>query len=424
MKSFDGLITKIENNKMVILNPNNLHWVKIKKDLYERKRSSADMEEELINYLDAKYDLFQENRELNEEANIKSVYFSITNKCNMSCPFCSMSSGPNVSRNKDLSLEEIKKIVIPKIKDLNPRKIVVSGGEPLVREDLKEILDLFARSFGKDRVVLQTNGLLMNTTFLESIKDYLSGIEFSIEYIFDNELLLKKMENIFDNVISNNLVLAFSFVIDEETRTNLLKAIDLAHKYNAIFTMRVVSQVGRAAKKNNYKYGSDFILDTYYDVAKHIVEKRYFNENISSVFLNEIHPKRHCGAYGNVISIRPNGDTMMCSNFKHLKFSLGNIIEKSAEDILKELNKKLKDDEFIEFFCVDANKMCDDCEIKYFCSGPCAAEIAENMENLDEIEEKCNSRRILTKFSMFYYDKKESDVENLKNFISYIESTR
>ncbi|MBR6403851.1 MAG: radical SAM protein [Eubacterium sp.] len=426
MKSFEELITKEENNKMVLLNPNNLHWVKMKKALYDKKCSSSEEEEQLINYLDEKYDLFQGKRTHVEEANIKSIYFSITNKCNMSCPFCSMNSGPDVSRKKDLSLKEIRKIVIPKIKKINPRKIVVSGGEPLVREDIKEILQMFSESFGKERVVLQTNGLLMNDDILGNIKDYISGIEFSVEYIFDNEALLKRMENIFKSVISNDLVLAFSFVIDEDTRRNLIKAIDLGHKYDAIFTMRVVSQVGRAAEQSNdkYKYGSDFILDTYYEVAKHIVENRYFNENISSVFLNEIHPKRHCGAYGNVISIRPNGDTRMCSNFKDLKFSMGSIIENSAEDIMNKLNQKLQDEEFVEFFCVDAKKMCKDCEIKYFCSGPCAAEIAENSENIDEIEEKCVSRRILTKYSMFYYDKKESDEINLKNFLTYIEAVR
>lgn len=424
MKTLEELMIRDENGIVIFFNPENYLWAKMRKEAYENMISNPEKKRELAGCLDKKYKIFDKKICTIEKSEIKSVYFAITKKCNMNCSFCSMNSGPDESTKDDLSLHEIANIVIPKIKKLNPKKIVVSGGEPLVRDDLNEILKVLSEAFGKERMVLQSNGLLMNLDILSKIKSYIGGIEFSIENIFANEKLLNRMEQIFEYVVSNELVLAFSFVIDKESQRYLLKAVDLSHKYNAIFTMRIVSPVGRAAETADsiFNYDSMFILNTYYNVAQHIVKHKYFDENLSSIFLGNMHPKRHCGAFGNVLAIHPNGTTMMCSNFKDEIFSMGNILDTSVEELIDRLNEKLQNEKLVKMFCVDVNPMCKECDIKYFCSGPCVAEVAENLSCLNEITERCSAKRILTKYSMFYYNKNESDETNLKEFLRYLES--
>jgi MoaA/NifB/PqqE/SkfB family radical SAM enzyme len=67
----------------------------------------------------------------------------ITRKCNYRCKGC------NVWREQDakeLSAEEIKK-GLDILKELDVIEIVISGGNPLLREDIKEIIDYASRSF-------------------------------------------------------------------------------------------------------------------------------------------------------------------------------------------------------------------------------------------------------------------------------------
>jgi MoaA/NifB/PqqE/SkfB family radical SAM enzyme len=71
------------------------------------------------------------------------VQWMITRKCNYHCKGC------NVWREQDekeLSTEEIKK-GLDILKELDVIEIVISGGNPLLREDIKEIIDYASRSF-------------------------------------------------------------------------------------------------------------------------------------------------------------------------------------------------------------------------------------------------------------------------------------
>lgn len=71
------------------------------------------------------------------------VQWMITRKCNYRCKGC------NVWREQDakeLSTEEIKK-GLDILKELGVIEIVISGGNPLLRGDIKEIIDYASRSF-------------------------------------------------------------------------------------------------------------------------------------------------------------------------------------------------------------------------------------------------------------------------------------
>ena len=66
----------------------------------------------------------------------KRLLWEITTTCNLSCDFC--------HRNRDIDygpkIERIKEI-IPFIKEISIKEIIISGGEPLLREDIYEIIN-------------------------------------------------------------------------------------------------------------------------------------------------------------------------------------------------------------------------------------------------------------------------------------------
>lgn len=82
------------------------------------------------------------------------VGWSITNKCNLKCLYCSQNSGNEI--DNELDFDEVKKI----IDELEMNKVSViafTGGEPFLREDLPDILR-YANS-KNIRCQITTNGL-------------------------------------------------------------------------------------------------------------------------------------------------------------------------------------------------------------------------------------------------------------------------
>jgi radical SAM protein with 4Fe4S-binding SPASM domain len=101
----------------------------------------------------------------------KWIAWEITRRCNLRCVHCRSSSELEAKGHPDFSREEAFRI-LENIAGYAKPVVVLSGGEPLIREDVFDI----AR-YGTEkglRMCLATNGTLVNDTICEKIKD--SGI--------------------------------------------------------------------------------------------------------------------------------------------------------------------------------------------------------------------------------------------------------
>jgi MoaA/NifB/PqqE/SkfB family radical SAM enzyme len=89
-----------------------------------------------------------------------ALFLFVTSRCNSLCRTCFYFDKLN-SRD-DLSFDEIRRI-----SETAPpfRKLWLSGGEPTLREELGEIIGLFARNNGVRNINLPTNGLLPEKLF-------------------------------------------------------------------------------------------------------------------------------------------------------------------------------------------------------------------------------------------------------------------
>ncbi|MDD5771407.1 MAG: radical SAM/SPASM domain-containing protein [Candidatus Omnitrophica bacterium] len=94
------------------------------------------------------------------------VYFSLTNRCCLRCVMCDIPKSPG-RQEDELDTEETKKIIL-QIKDLGVRHLIFSGGEPLLREDLIELVR-FARASGIPWVDIITNGILCDDNIVEEL---------------------------------------------------------------------------------------------------------------------------------------------------------------------------------------------------------------------------------------------------------------
>jgi GTP 3',8-cyclase len=93
---------------------------------------------------------------------IKSVRVSVTDKCNFRCRYCMPAEGLEwLKRDEILSFEEIQRLVAL-LAALGVTEIRLTGGEPLVRRDLPELVRMLAQAPGVDDVSLTTNGVLLD----------------------------------------------------------------------------------------------------------------------------------------------------------------------------------------------------------------------------------------------------------------------
>lgn len=402
------------NNKVVILNSNNNNWVKMDDKAYDEFMNKNTLEDILD-----KYGILNNKNDKKTNNKFKSVYFAITNKCNLSCEFCSMRSNPYVSEEMDLNIDDIKNKVIPKIKSFNPKNILITGGEPFIRKDIIELIDLIHSEIKSSELILQSNGLLITEDIINKLSGKINQIEISIENLFEDDGLYKRMTKVFDLLKEKDISMSFSFVVDNKNKIYIKDAIDIVVKYDANFLMRLVSPAGEALY-NNVGYLSDQeVLTLYREIISYIIEKNYSETKLMSLLLTHILPKKSCGAYGDVLSIYPSGETFMCPTLCEDKFSLGNIIENSSNELITNLNEKLQDSEIKDLLIVDNIKECEECEVKNFCTGICLSK-RNNTDNTDWISSGCTLAKLLINFILFYYQNKKDNKYNLNLLLDYI----
>src|SRR5438034_11216524 len=92
---------------------------------------------------------------------IKSMRISITDKCNFRCTYCMPAEGlPWLKKAEILSYEEITRIARIAV-NLGIEQIRLTGGEPLVRRDLPELVSQLRQTPGLSSLSLTTNGILL-----------------------------------------------------------------------------------------------------------------------------------------------------------------------------------------------------------------------------------------------------------------------
>jgi GTP 3',8-cyclase len=112
---------------------------------------------------------------------INYLRLSVTDRCNLKCSYCMPAEGlPIVSRDELLTSEEIMCIARVAVQ-LGIRKIRVTGGEPMVRPDILELLRELGSLPELELLVLTTNGLRLGKMAADLADAGVSGANISID---------------------------------------------------------------------------------------------------------------------------------------------------------------------------------------------------------------------------------------------------
>ncbi len=228
--------------------------------------------------------LYEYRQELYKKPILRDLFLEVTSRCNARCEHCGSSCGDFIPKD-EISADELKKALLDISKHYNANDILlnVTGGEPLVRKDLFEIMD-YANKLGF-RWGMTSNGMLINDEILKKMNDTnMETISISLDGLKETHESFRKVPGSFDKIIENikKLQKVPSIkIVQVTTVANKKNLNELEDLYNLMKELNIISwrvinvdPIGRA------KGNKDILLDKeeYKWLFNFIKEKR--EENI------------------------------------------------------------------------------------------------------------------------------------------------
>ncbi len=289
------------------------------------------------------------------------IRLSITDVCNFKCGYC-LPNGyqKNKSDNrKFLDINEIRRLA-KGLSELGVCKIRLTGGEPTVRRDFFDIVDILKKQSGIKKTVITTNGYRLDKIAKQIAESGLDGINISIDSLDKKNFekitghdrlveILKGIENLqklnFKNIKINAVLLkgVNSSNKDFEAWANFIKTNEIDFRYIELM------QTGENLEYFKKYHISSKILTNYLNENKWIIQtlgkdagpaKNYINPLYKGKFgLIAPYSKNFCKTC-NRLRITARGDLRLCL-FGNTGISIRHLIQRDDQlEELKELISK------------------------------------------------------------------------------------
>ena len=113
--------------------------------------------------------------------NIDYIRISVTDRCNLRCIYCMPQTRKTYLRQEELlTYDEIVKLA-GIYRSLGIKNVKLTGGEPLVREHIEELIFRLKKECGMGKVTLTTNGILLEQQLDGLVKAGLDGVNISLD---------------------------------------------------------------------------------------------------------------------------------------------------------------------------------------------------------------------------------------------------
>ena len=302
------------------------------------------------------------------------ISWNLTRKCNLKCPHCYINATTKELEG-ELDTAESKQL-LDQIAKVSRPLLVLSGGEPLLRNDVYELV-----RYGTEkglRMGLGSNGGLIDAKAARKLKE--AGIK-TVSISLDSHIpqqhdefrgvvgSWKKAVNAVKALRENNVLVQVNTTLTQQNYNQIDDIMSLSERIGVEnFHLFFLVPTGRGAKIADITPAmyEEMIKNTFAKTSKHRLNVRpscapQFMRIAKDMGLDMRQWIRGCIAGLYYCRIYPNGDITPCP---YLPIKLGNIREKSFKEIWQDspVFKALRDPDLLK-------GKCGICEYKNLCGG-------------------------------------------------------
>lgn len=379
------------NGKVIYSNCNNGEWIRIGNDIsdvieYYIKNGCEDSNVRFFNPEDKKtFDMVMTQMEeigvLVDKRQPKQnglISFELTSKCNLHCIHCCVDAGK-------ISPNELKKdewiVAFDKAIQWNPRAIMLSGGEPMIRKDFFELLKYLRVNYS-GKIVVSTNGTLISEDNVVELVKNSDEIDISLDGYDEKSCSVIRGKGVFNKVINSiNLLhkngfdnIVLSMAIGSKNSEWEEEFLKLNERLGTDSMVRLFSPVGRGEESKDL-----FLNDDEYELY---IPKDYLNKEDNDFRVS------CCSAGKFELFVSCDGSIYPCPSYFNDKYILGNVLDKNTlNDVVINCSH-----EFLIKKAFDNNSLsgdkCLECPVSEFC-WTCPGTINE-IKTQDALDKYCN----------------------------------
>ena len=264
----------------------------------------------------------------------------VTYRCNARCNMCNRFKAPS-KPEEEITVEAIKKL--PEMYFTN-----ITGGEPFIREDLKDIVrELYKKS---DRIVISTNGFFTDR-IVDLCKEFPEiGIRISIEGLEDTNNKIRGLDDGFNKGYTTlkKLVemgmkdVGFGMTVQDANAKDLVALYDLSNEMNMEFATASLHNSFYFVEAKNIIHDRPMVAAEFEKLVNKLLAsnspKKWFRAYFNHGLINYIYGQKRllpCDMAFDTFFIDPYGDVMPCNGTKD-KEVMGNVNEVKEWDELWE----------------------------------------------------------------------------------------
>ena len=312
---------------------------------------------------------------------LDSAVWEITLKCNINCIHCGSSADKNV-RPQELSTAEALDL-IEQLSDLGCRRIVLSGGEPFIREDWA-VLGSRIKDLGI-KLGYISNGLAINDDIIDLLY-YLNPDSLSFSLDGGNAKTHDKIrgrKGVYDHLLTiMKKLTAKELFVSVVTSVHKMNLAELPQILEVLIECGVGAwQIQTTTPQGRMKKELALTDRDYYSMAEFIAEHRQKYKNIINIleadcvgYYSKLSPMmamerwKGCQAGLRVIGIESDGGIKGCLSLHGEDYIEGRIRERNLKEIWNDKNN-FKYNRRFEISQLEG--ICKDCKYGAICRGGC-----------------------------------------------------
>lgn len=302
---------------------------------------------------------------------VLSAYLHVTQRCNLACRGCySLDEHRNVL--DDAPLSDVCH-AIDQLAAAGLQRLVVSGGEPFLRDDLPDIVRHAKQDCGIPRVDVLSNGTCITPEALRAMAPYVGGVSVSFDGCSADSVPHIRREQRFGELVD-----AVRMVQDAGIAAHI---IPTAHAKNIHELPKYVALARDLGATMNFSLLTCEPGDP--DLGGLLPDDEVLRElgrsmltmgdgapvlAVDSPIGMNLTVKRDCGAGTKTISIDADGTVYPCHMMHRPRLAMGNVFTGSLKDALAgEVGTMMRS------LRVEDCEGCSDCRYEYVCGGGCRA---------------------------------------------------